>query len=1243
MNNTCKTRRKSNPRQNANPLLAATFLYVLPTYIKGQQKPFQEDDLYETVRDLQSERLGNKVEILWDLASGVEKKPSLVKVLISAFGFEYITSGIILAILELVVKPAQAVFLGRLLLFYMPIVDVNTHTTQEEARWYAGGIVFFSFLRITLFHPLIVHTQLIGLKAKIACCALIYRKTLKLNNAAFSKTNIGQMINLLSNDVIIFTKCALMLNHLWVGPLQCLVVTCLMYHYVGVSSIFGVLLLILFLPAYYWLGNLASKYRSKAAMRTDARVCYMNEVILGIEIIKMHAWEKLTTSLMLSLRNLEMKYIRLCTYVKAAYMSCDIVVIPIILWVTIVVYVCHNTIRADTVFTLILYYNSLRLSIGKFFPQALSYRAEALVSARRINEFLLNTEIQLENAESTTDPIAIRISEGNAKWKEDLTLKDINLTVNPGELVAIVGQVGCGKSSLLNVLLKELNLFSGKLYINGEISYASQDAWLFRGSVRDNILFGEKMDEVRYKEVVRVCALECDFNSLPYGDLTMVGGRGASLSGGQKARINLARAVYRDSDIYLLDDPLASVDARVAKQIFEECIKGYLKGKTIMLVTHQIKFLTDVDRLIVLENGAIISQGSMDEKAALDYSKGIDDFDVEELGSRKLAHKVQNVTKEQKSEGSVSKSVYRRYIASCGFLSFLNVAVLFILTQALISGGSYFLAYWVNIAQTKAPSPEQSNSSNVSQILEYNEDTKNMHIFTYSIITIACTVIVCIRSYAFCSMLLKSSQTLHNNMFKNVIGGTMHFFNTNPQGRIINRFSQDMGTVDAVLPPVAIDTIQLLVSAFASVTLIAIVNYWLLIPTVVIGSLCYGLRAFCIPTMRNVKRLEGVTRSPVFEHLSSSLQGLSTIRAFQAEAILKEEFDAHQDLHSGSYHLFLSTSQGFGYFLDCICAIYLAAVTFSFVISGSDILGGNVGLAITECLTVTSILQWAMQQTAEFENNMTCVERILEYESIAQEEITGEEVQLWPKDGEILFRNVSLQYLPDAPPTLKNINFKVAPTEKIGIIGRTGAGKTSIVNALLRLSPMSGEILIDAVDTKSISLQALRSKISVIPQDPTLFSGTLRQNLDPFQEYDDSALWNVLEEVELKKLFTSLPEGLSHVINQGGTNVSVGQRQLICLARAILRNNKILIMDEATANVDLETDSLIQRTIRNKFETCTVLTIAHRLETVMDSDKVLVMNAGEVVEFDKPSVLLNNVNGYFYKMYQRFNKHQHST
>lgn len=380
-------------------------------------------------------------------------------------------------------------------------------------------------------------------------------------------------------------------------------------------------------------------------------------------------------------------------------------------------------------------------------------------------------------------------------------------------------------------------------------------------------------------------------------------------------------------------------------------------------------------------------------------------------------------------------------------------------------------------------------------------------------------------------------------------------------------------------------------------------------------------------------------RSPIYSHLGASLNGLTTIRAFGAQQTLTKEFDKIQDMHSSAFYLFISTSRAFGFWLDLFCVIYIAVVTSSFFVFGGE--GGNVGLAITQAMAMTGMVQWGMRQSAELENTMTAVERVVEYETVDPEDDLDSHPDRkppmdWPQKGEIIFDKLSLRYFPD--PTsdlvLKDLDFDIKSCEKIGIVGRTGAGKSSLINALFRLSYNEGSIIIDHRDTESMGLHDLRSKISIIPQEPVLFSGTMRYNLDPFDEYSDEKLWSALEEVKLKDAVSDMPAGLQSKISEGGSNFSVGQRQLVCLARAILRENKILVLDEATANVDPQTDALIQNTIRTKFANCTILTIAHRLHTVMDCDKVLVMDAGRLVEFGSPYELLNELSGskIFYSM-----------
>lgn len=395
-----------------------------------------------------------------------------------------------------------------------------------------------------------------------------------------------------------------------------------------------------------------------------------------------------------------------------------------------------------------------------------------------------------------------------------------------------------------------------------------------------------------------------------------------------------------------------------------------------------------------------------------------------------------------------------------------------------------------------------------------------------------------------------------------------------------------------------------------------------------------------------------LARSPIFSHLAASLQGLSTIRAFDAQEVLQMEFDNIQDCHSSAFYMFMACSRTFAFWLDINCIIYIGLVIFSllfmetgisftllfpkaiFTIVIIETYGGNAGLAITQSISLTGMLQRGIRQWSELENQMTSVERIVEYTEVTSESDDGKKLlpKAWPEEGRVEFFGVSMKYSVDGPHVLKKITLAAAPKEKIGIVGRTGAGKSSLISALFRLAHLEGKILIDNVDTSEISLKDLRSKISVIPQEPILFSGTLRKNLDPFDEYSDSELWSALQEVELKDLLAELPSGLSSRVSEGGSNFSVGEKQLLCLARAILRDNRILILDEATANVDVQTDELIQNTIRRKFQNCTVLIIAHRLHTVMDADKILVLDDGQVTEFNHPHLLLENTEGLFYSL-----------
>ncbi|RZC36194.1 multidrug resistance-associated protein, partial [Asbolus verrucosus] len=1267
------------------------FRYTIPTFIQGFKRDLEESDLTETLTEHKSSVLGNKMEKAWKReemkAAKAKRTPSLQRVLFKVFGVEFIFYGIVLAVSE-AIRIAQPTVLGRLLTFYRPY---QTDVTLDDAYWYAAGVVICSFVNIAFTHPYMMGVFHLGMKMRVACCSLIYRKALKLSKTALGQTTAGQVVNLLSNDVNRFDVSLIFAHQLWVGPLETIVCTYFMYLQVGYSAIIGVAFLLMFIPLQIFLGKRISVLRLRTALRTDERVRLMNEIISGIQVIKMYAWERPFAKLVALARRYEIKSIRASSYMRGITLSFIMFTTRMSIFASILAYVLFdNVITAEKVFVLTSFYNILRQTMTVFFPQGISQVAEARVSIGRLNKFMLYDETQIakelkrlqqESKDSKhvanglsvaklSGELGVFMKNATAKWSEassENTLNGINVNATPGKLLAVIGPVGSGKSSLFHAILQELPLTEGSLVVSGEISYASQEPWLFAGSVRQNILFGRPMDKIRYKTVIKKCALERDFTLLPYGDKTIVGDRGVSLSGGQRARINLARAVYKQADIYLLDDPLSAVDTHVGKQLFENCISGYLKNKTVILITHQLQYLKEVDHIVYLDNGIAKAEGSFRELQAsgLDFTKLLGDHPQEEDEEKKqeelirqgsirsiasLEGEVPAQIDEQKSTGSVGAQVYLGYFRAGGNCCVIfALFVLFILAQAFSSIADYFITYWVNLEQEDASKQITEASNSTQAEIAADDETDFWHfsretsIYIYSVIIGSLIIITLVRSFTFFTICMRASTRLHDNMFSSITRATMRFFNTNSAGRILNRFSKDMGSIDELLTSAMIDCLQIGLALLGIIIVVAIVSPWLMIPTAVAGVVFYFLRIFYIRTSRNVKRLEGITRSPVFSHLNASLQGLTTIRAFGAQEILEKEFDNHQDLHSSAWFSFISTSRAFGYWLDLVCIVYITLVTFSFLIIGNEKFGGNVGLAITQAIGLTGMFQWGMRQSTELENQMTSVERVLEYNNIEHEgdlESTPQNkpAATWPEEGRIEFLNVFLRYFPQDPPVLKNLSFTIRPREKVGIVGRTGAGKSSLINAIFQLTDTEGSIIIDGINIANLGLHDLRSKISIIPQEPVLFSGTMRKNLDPFDDYSDDVLWRALEDVELKDAVADLAAGLNSKMSEGGSNFSVGQRQLVCLARAILRNNRILVLDEATANIDPQTDALIQNTIRSKFSDCTVLTIAHRLHTVMDSDKILVMDAGTMKEFDHAYNLLQDPEGILYGMVQQTGK-----
>ncbi|XP_011164281.1 probable multidrug resistance-associated protein lethal(2)03659 [Solenopsis invicta] len=1257
-----------NPRQNANVISLLTFWWTQKLFRIGYKKDLEETDLYATLTQDRTSELGEIISKEWEReveSCDMKKngsKPQLLRVLLRIFAKPLLLIGVAEAVMELFSRMYQPLLLATLLRYF-----AGDKKWSDEVYYSAGGIILLTIMDAFITHYCVHCSFHLGLKIKIACTALIYKKILKLSNSVLdSETSAGQMVNFLSSDITRLEASLVDLHYIWIAPLQIIWITYVTFYEIGWAALIGISVFLLFVPVQALLAKITAPLTLKLAQKTDDRLRLMNQVITGLQVIKMYVWEIPFYSLVEMARKREMKVMKKYSILKQLALTFDCYIPRLSIFVAILAYVLFgNYINAEKVYLITAYYNVLRNSMIFGFTFGLHQLVQGLVSIRRLRKFMLHDEIiktkQSPCSQTVPDAFALRITNVSAKWHgdgKDDTLRNISLTVPPGSFVAIVGQVGSSKSSLLQAILQELPLTSGSIESRGRINYVSQQPWIFASSVKQNVLFGQPMDKSRYDEVIRVCQMESDIDSFPHGDRTIVGERGMNLSGGQRARINLARAIYKDADIYLLDDPLSAVDSHVSKRLVDQCICGYLKGKTRILVTHQLQYLQLADQIIVMNNGTMEQKGTFDQLQALghDFMKLVKAIDAESkeaesrqsIIQRKISMRAESIgmksdedmsladMQEIMAKGRISLGLIVAYFkASKKPVLIALMMLIFIATQAISGGSDYFVAFWVNVETSS-----WHDMGNSTQVFQWEGPlSRDSMIYIYSATILAIILLFQSQTIVYFTVCMWSSVNLHSAMFRSILRATMYFYSTNPAGRILNRFARDINIVDLMLSMCVFDIIVIgLISLTVAIMTIA-VTPWLAVPTVLCACIFTYFRVIYISTARSIKRLEGTTRSPIFDLLGASLQGLTTIRAFNAEDILMADLCSHQDVHSSACFLFLSTSRAFGFYIDIVCQLYIGTIIIAFTLLDDLAVVGNIGLVITQIMALTNMLQWGIRQTAELESQLTSIERIQEYSCLEEEPMIDSKPETkppddWPTKGLVEFKNVSLKYNRRGAYILKNVSFTVLPEEKIGIVGRTGAGKSSLINALFRLACVEGEILIDGVSTGAIALRDFRSKISIIPQEPFLFTGSLRRNLDPFDQYSDTVLWQALQDVELKETISEMAAGLNTKVSDEGSNFSVGQKQLLCLARAIIKNNRIMVLDEATANIDPYTDSLIQKTVRTKFINCTVFTIAHRLNTIMDSDRIFVMDAGHLVEFDHPYLLLQR-KGHFYNMVQQ--------
>ncbi|XP_036143538.1 multidrug resistance-associated protein 4 [Monomorium pharaonis] len=1343
-----KVRSKPNPREKANIVSILFWWWTISLFKTGYKKDLEPEDLFDPLKVDRSNLLGDRLEKRWNIELENSKKrkrrPSLLKTIFRTFLWEYSMLGILQVLNEFVLRLSMPLLLGGLLRYFRK----DSLELYENALWYGAGICVATGIYVISGNQTIFGAFHLGAQVRVAICSLIYRKALCLSETALGETAPGKVVNLVANDVNRFDYVTVLIHYMWSAPISALIVAYILYLEVGYAGLIGTAAIFVVVPIQSYTGKLSSKFRLQTAIKTDERVRLMDEIISGVQVIKMYAWEKPFCAMVELARKLELRVVTKTSYLRGIYMTFNLFTTRMALYCTLIAMLMfRDDLTIEKIFIVSSYFNILAQTMTGMFVRGIAELAECMVAIRRLQGFLMfdefrgsniskasfdhansdikrisrpdlsyidedvvenHLELGRENPDESSDLLkktanyvgekkssshntknsAINIINVTAKWEEgqlENTLENLNLAIEKGKLYAIIGMVGSGKSSFLSAILGEISLTQGEVQVNGSVSYASQEAWVFGATVQQNILFGQSYESKRYRKVVKACALERDFKQFPQGDQTVVGERGSSLSGGQKARINLARALYRQSDIYLLDDPLSAVDTHVSQHLFQECIQRYLDGKTRLLATHQLQYIKGVDAIILLEQGKIkyfshyqdlleyrpeysillateneaIDDSSVEKSINIrrqfssssnrsrtsELSSGSTDDEEEDKDPKKL-----NDGLEATSRGVVKGPIFIKFLQISANLSIAFIVVLlFIITQFIASFSDYFVPFFVNFVEAQNVQAKQFSLNQTDDVVNMTihkhvpiENTTVLtYVYIYTCIVLAIFLVGITRSLIFYKTCMTCSQRLHDMMFSALIRTGMRFFDTNPSGRILNRFSKDMGAIDELLPKAMLDAGQASMMMVGSLVVTCVVNSIFIIPIVIIGGIFYWIRKVYLKTSKNIKRLEGILRSPVFTHLNATLNGLTTIRAYHVQDILKLEFDKLQDAHTSTIYMYIVSSMVFAFFLDLFCFFLTFIIIFSFLLLNQSFSGGEVGLAITQIMAMTGIIQWGMRQSAEVANQMMAVERVFEYIQLPAEpnlrdcgmyvkkkgkklELPSNVPQTWPDKGCIKFRNVYMRYSDEDLPVLKNLNLVIYPGEKIGVVGRTGAGKSSLILALFRLAKVDGIIDIDSIDTGLIALEDLRRKISIIPQDPILFSGTLRRNLDPFNEFSDKDLWEALEEVELKEAVVTNGNGLESRAYNRGSNFSVGQRQLVCLARAILRNNRILMLDEATANVDPHTDALIQRTIRKKFATCTMLTVAHRLNTIMDSDKVLVMDKGYMAEYDHPYILLQN-------------------
>ncbi|KAK0487292.1 P-loop containing nucleoside triphosphate hydrolase protein [Armillaria novae-zelandiae] len=1086
------------------------------------------------------------------------------------------------------------------------------------------------------------------------------RIRLDLESQKTAKSNIIGRINTLATaDVGSITEPSLpmyLYEVVW-APFSLLLTIGFLYSILDWSALVGLAIMLICIPVPGYLSQMMRDVQKKRMRKMDARIQKVTEAMSMLRMIKMFGWEPRMKDQIDERRVEELTYVRWnkILVLLTAHVNFLIPLLTMIGTYATFTLIMHRQLTAAIVFSSITVFEILRQKF-RLVVNGIPSIVQAKVSLDRVNDFLNRTELldavsAVDNVavDATRDKLGFRnaefvwSSESRRDFKlriEDELFFDIGINI-------IIGPTGAGKTSLLLALLGEMHFLpSGPdswfhLSRDDGVAYAAQESWVQSDSIRNNIIFGSPYEEDRYNQVIDQCALLPDLALFEAGDRTEVGENGLTLSGGQKARVTLARAIYSRAKVLLLDDVLAALDVHTAKAIVNQCLNGNLvTGRIVLLATHNLALTRPLARSITLIklDGSIL-HGSVADVLGVDHTMDTEILEEEEalerskqdedetlLNSSEPAGKL--TTREEIEVGHVQWAAFNLFLGNLSghIVAFwLTVIVSIASITAIIAFQSWFLGYWSTQYQLHDPSDVPSS----------------FYLTIYALLSLLSMLCYTVGYTVFTFGSLRAGRIIHQSLIESVLGATLRWLDTTPTARVIARTTVDIKAVDNSIP--------FTVHRFTELNLQLIIQFGSIIffspafifPGIVMTCLGGVFGQLYMKAQLPVKRCNANAKSPLLGHFGAAISGLVSIRAYGAQEIYFQESMCRIDAYIRSATTFYDLHRWVSIRTDALAGIFTSSLAIYLVYGkGSNMSAANTGFSLAMAVSFSSlILVWVrIFNAVELHGNhgqFISLERILRYIKTEQEpkaSTIGIPPAYWPSSGNLRVESLCAMYTLDGLKVLHNLSFEIKSGERVGVVGRTGSGKSSLTLSLLRCIPTAGEVYYDGLPTSTMNLDALRSSITIIPQMPELLSGTLRYNLDPFSLHDDSTLNDALRSAGLFSLQQENEENkinLDTNVSSGGGNLSVGQRQMLALARAIVRRSKLLILDEATSAIDYKTDAVIQKTLREELKDITLITVAHRLQTIMDFDKIMVLDEGRIVEFDTPRVLLNSEKGRF--------------